>query len=270
MDTIQSIEKAFEFARFQNRAALMPYFTIGYPDLLTSLAIVQAIAESGADLIELGIPFSDPLADGPTIQHSTQVALQNGVTLETCLRFVEQLRQKGVTIPLLLMGYYNPIFSYGEERFVQLASGNGAQGVIIPDLPPEEAGELRRACERVGLAMVHLVAPTTPQQRIRFIAERSRGFLYVVSVTGVTGARQSLPPQLLDFIQEVRSVTSLPLALGFGVSTPEQAATYGHYVDGVIVGSALIDVVRRSEHPLQEAAAFIQAMHKALENGRSL
>lgn len=267
MDTIQSIEQAFEVARLQGRAALMPYFTIGYPDLPTSLAIVQAVAEAGADLIELGIPFSDPLADGPTIQHSTQVALQNGVTLETCLHFVTELRQSGVTIPLLLMGYYNPIFSFGEERFAQMASESGAQGAIIPDLPPEEATELRAACERVGLAMVHLVAPTTPPQRIRFIAERSQGFLYVVSVTGVTGARQSLPAHLLDFIQEVRLWTSLPLALGFGVSTPEQAATYGKWVDGVIVGSALIDVVRRSENSLTAAAEFVDSLRRALENG---
>lgn len=269
MDTIQSIEQAFEIAHSQNRAALMPYFTIGYPDLPTSFALIQAIAEAGADLIELGIPFSDPLADGPTIQHSTQVALQNGVTLATCLNFVERLRQQGLTIPMLLMGYYNPIFSFGSERFVRMAAENGAQGIIIPDLPPEEAGELRQFCGQVDLAMIHLVAPTTPPQRMRFIAECTQGFLYVVSVTGVTGARQSLPSELVDFLREVRSVTSLPLALGFGVSTPEQAATYGRWVDGVIVGSALIDVVRRSQSPLLAAAEFVGELRKALENGRS-
>lgn len=269
MNTVSTIEQAFERARSQGRAALMPYFTIGYPDRQTSFEIIRAIAEAGADLIELGIPFSDPLADGPTIQHSTQVALQNGVTLNHCLHFIRQLRESGLMIPLLLMGYYNPIFSFGEDRFARLASENGAQGVIIPDLPPEEAGELRQSCDQVGLAMVHLVAPTTPLERIRFISERSRGFLYVVSVTGVTGARQSLPPQLIEFLQKVRSVTSLPLALGFGVSSPEQAATYGRIVDGVIVGSALIDTVRRSDNPVLAAAEFVRALRMALEGVRS-
>ncbi|MCS6907117.1 MAG: tryptophan synthase subunit alpha [Anaerolineales bacterium] len=266
MNRLPTLEEAFQAARSQGRAALMPYFTIGYPDLLTSFAIVQGIAQAGADIIELGIPFSDPLADGPTIQHSTQVALQNGVTLETCLTFVRQLRQSGVTVPLLLMGYYNPIFSFGEERFVHLASECGAQGLIIPDLPPEEAGGLRQACQHLGLAMIHLIAPTTPPERIRSIAEHTSGFLYVVSVTGVTGAREELPPELVEFIQQVRAVTELPLALGFGISRPQQAVMYGRWVDGVIVGSALIEFVRRSENPIQAATAFVREFRTALES----
>lgn len=268
MNTKLSIEQTFRIVRSQGRAALMPYFTIGYPDLDTSIAIIQAIAASGADLIELGIPFSDPLADGPTIQQSTQIALRNGVNLEICLRIVRQLRQSGVTVPLILMGYYNPIFSFGEERFAMLAAECGAQGLIIPDLPPEESGELRLYCDRVGLSLIHLVAPTTPRERIRFIAERSRGFIYVVSVTGVTGARQSLPPDLIDFIRKIRSVSRLPLALGFGVSTPEQAAVYGQSVDGIIVGSALIDVVRYAQDPVQAAAEFVRSFCQSMENLR--
>ncbi len=266
MKPLQQIEQSFEHCRLQGRAALMPYFTIGYPDFNTSLQIVQAIVEAGADLIELGIPFSDPLADGPTIQHSTQIALQNGITLERCLNFVSQLRQGGVTIPLLLMGYYNPIFSYGEERFILAASQSGAQGFIIPDLPPEEASQMRQLCEKHQLALIHLIAPTTPTERIRFVADRSTGFLYVVSVTGVTGARRNLPPQLVDFLQRVRSLTSLPLALGFGVSSPEQAATFSRWVDGIIVGSALIDVVRMSKRPVEAAAEFVSELRLALEN----
>ncbi|GAB4475304.1 MAG: tryptophan synthase subunit alpha [Anaerolineales bacterium] len=269
MNTKVSIEQTFYVVRSQGRAALMPYFTIGYPDIDTSIAIIQAMAASGADLIELGIPFSDPLADGPTIQQSTQIALRSGVTLEICLHTLQRLRQSGVSTPLLLMGYYNPIISFGEERFAKLAAEGGAQGIIIPDLPPEESEDLRLSCNQVGLSLIHLVAPTTPLQRIRFIAEKSQGFIYVVSVTGVTGARQSLPQDLIDFIRSVRSVSALPLALGFGISTPQQAATYGRYVDGVIVGSALIEKVRQSDRPVRAAAEFVRSFRLAMENGCS-
>ena len=267
MNTLEQIQHAFELARAEGRAALMPYFTIGYPDLPTSFEIVCAIAESGADLIELGIPFSDPLADGPTIQYSTQIALNHSVTLQTCLRFVENLREKGLTTPIFFMGYYNPIFNYGEEQFAKAASECGVQGLIIPDLPPEEAGELRRNCRNHQVAMVHLIAPTTPPGRIQRIAELSEGFLYVVSVTGVTGARKVLPPHLLGFLQEVREITSIPLAVGFGVSTPEQAARLGQVVDGVIVGSALIEVVRYAEQPVRAVRTFIHELQAAMRNG---
>lgn len=267
MNTLERIQRTFELARAEGRAAFMPYFTIGYPDLPASFEIVWAMAESGADLIELGIPFSDPLADGPTIQYSTQIALHHGITLQTCLHFVKNLRERGLTTPIFLMGYYNPIFNYGEEQFVKEASECGVQGVIIPDLPPEEAGELRRNCRDHSLAMVHLVAPTTPPTRIQRIAELSQGFLYVISVTGVTGARETLPPYLLDFLQDVRAVTSIPLAVGFGVSTPEQAARLGQLVDGVIVGSALIEVVRRAEEPSQAVRTFVHELQAAMRGG---
>lgn len=267
MNTLERIQHAFELARAEGRAAFMPYFTIGYPDLPASFEIVCAMAESGADLIELGIPFSDPLADGPTIQYSTQIALHHGVTLQTCLGFVKNLRARGLTTPIFLMGYYNPIFNYGEEQFIRVASECGVQGVIIPDLPPEEAGEIRRSCRNHQVAMVHLIAPTTPPGRIRRIAELSQGFLYVVSVTGVTGARKTLPPHLLDFVQDVRTLTSIPLAVGFGVSTPEQAARLGQLVDGVIVGSALIEVVRRAEEPLPAVRTFVHELQAAMRGG---
>jgi len=266
MNALELIQHTFQLTRATGRAALMPYFTIGYPDLPTSFEIVGKLAESGADLIELGIPFSDPLADGPTIQHSTQTALKNGVTLQTCLRFVQDLRQGGLTTPIFLMGYYNPIFNYGEERFVQAASESGVQGLIIPDLPPEEADELRQHCRKHHLALVHLIAPTTPVTRIQRIAALSQGFLYVVSVTGVTGARKSLPPHLFEFLHEVRQLTNIPLAVGFGVSTPEQAASLGRVVDGVIVGSALIEVVRQAEQPVQAAGTYLSQLRAALED----
>jgi tryptophan synthase alpha chain len=264
MNALEQIQRTFDLARAEGRAALMPYFTIGYPDLQTSFEIVCAIAESGADLIELGIPFSDPLADGPTIQYSTQVALQNGVNIHTCLDFVKNLREQGLTTPIFFMGYYNPIFNYGEERFAKAVSECGGQGLIVPDLPPEEAGELRRNCRNHQVAMVHLIAPTTPPERRQQIAELSEGFLYVVSVTGVTGARKALPPDLMDFLREVRAGTKIPLAVGFGVSTPEQAASLGQIVDGVIVGSALIEIVRRAEQPLRAVRTFIRELQTAM------
>jgi len=181
-------------AVFKNeRPAFMPYFTLGYPDLETSLNIVEVCATNGADLIELGIPFSDPLADGPTIQHSTQVALQNGTTLANCLEGVTTLRKRGITIPLILMGYYNPILSYGIERFVADAFSAGAHGFIVPDLPPDEAAPLQALCRQNGLALIFLLAPNSPDDRIRLVTDQTTGFVYLVSVTGITGVRQELP-----------------------------------------------------------------------------
>lgn len=254
------IAAAFEAVRRQQRAALMPYFTLGYPDRQTSLEIVTSISQAGADLIELGVPFSDPLADGPTIQRSTQVALEAGTNLASCLEIVAELRRIGVVQPLILMGYFNPILAYGLERFTAQAAEVGADGFIIPDLPPEEAGEMEAACQAQGLALVYLVAPTSTPERLALAARRTSGFLYLVSLTGVTGARASLPPDLQIFVERVREQArpDLPLAVGFGISTPEQAAAVGGLVEGVIVGSALIEAVSGVRDPAAAAARFIQ------------
>ena len=214
-------------ARAEGRAALMPYFTLGYPDIATSEAVVRAIAAAGADLIELGMPFSDPLADGPTIQHSTQVALEQGMTLTRGLALTSRLREAGVTQPLLLMGYVNPILAYGVSRYVADAEAAGADGFIVPDLPPEEAGELETACRAHGLALVFLLAPTSTPERIAAVVSHATGFVYLVSLAGVTGARDRLPPDLAAFVGRVRSATSLPLAVGFGIATPEHASAVG-------------------------------------------
>jgi tryptophan synthase alpha chain len=240
---VEHIAAAFAAARDDGRAALMPYYTLGYPDAATSAAVVRAIAEAGADLIELGVPFSDPLADGRTIQRSTQVALRQGMNVRRCLEIVADLRRDGVRQPLLLMGYFNPILAYGPARFVADAVSAGADGLIVPDLPPEEAGELESACRPLGCALVYLLAPTASPERIREVAGRASGFLYLVSVTGVTGARATLSADLADFVARARSATALPLAVGFGISTSAQAAQVGRIADGVIVGSKLIDVV---------------------------
>lgn len=263
MSGIDTIQKAFERARGSGRAALMPYVTLGYPTPEASLAVVEAIASAGANLVELGVPFSDPLADGPTIQHSTQVALSNGMTSARCLEMVASLRRKGITQPLLLMGYINPILAFGPERYVTAAAGSGANGLIVPDLPPEEAGVLEESCRRHGLALVYLIPPTASPERIRLIASRSSGFIYLVSLTGVTGARRELSSDLGGFIQRVRQanlVRPLPLAVGFGISNAQQVKAVGALADGVIVGSALIDLIGKASDPAAAAAGFIREL----------
>ncbi len=249
----------------KGRPALMPYFTLGYPDDETSLDVVAACAAAGADALELGIPFSDPLADGPTIQHSTQVALQHGMTTRRCLDAVAELRRRGVRVPLVLMGYLNPILAYGLDAFVADAARAGADGFIVPDLPPDEAGEMQAACRHHGLDLVFLLAPNSPPDRMRPVTEQSRGFVYLVSVTGVTGARERLPAHLEAFVRRVRAVTDKPLAVGFGISTPQQAAAVGRLADGVIVGSALIRAVEGSPRPAEAAAAFVQSMKTGMK-----
>jgi tryptophan synthase alpha chain len=260
---VDRIASAFARARAEGRAALMPYYTLGYPDSPTSEAVIRAIAEAGADLIELGVPFSDPLADGPTIQRSSQVALERGMTPARCLELTGRLRAGGVRQPLLLMGYVNPILAYGSGRFVADAAGTGADGLIVPDLPPEEAGEVEAACGASGLALIYLAAPTSTPERLATVAARTTGFLYLVSVAGVTGAREGLPPNLHAFVERARAVARTPLAVGFGISTPAQAQAVGQLADGVIVGSALINAVTGAADPTAAAAGFVRALRGA-------
>lgn len=237
---VQRISAVFERTRAEDRTALMPYLTLGYPTPEASLSLIEAAVLGGADLLELGVPFSDPLADGPVIQQASQVALRNEMTASRCLEMVEELRRRAVAVPLLLMGYYNPILAYGEEDFCRACVQVGVDGLIVPDLPPEEGGSLDGACRKHGLALVYLLAPTSPDSRVRLVAERSQGFVYLVSVTGVTGTRDRLPSDLATFVRRVRALTDRPLAVGFGISRPEQARQVASFADGVIVGSALV------------------------------
>jgi tryptophan synthase alpha chain len=255
------ISEAFE----KGSAAFMPYFTIGYPDYATSLDLVEACVEAGADLMELGVPFSDPLADGPTIQHSTQVALENGITVKHCLEAVAELRSRGVTIPLILMGYINPMLAYGLEKFVAETAESGASGFIVPDLPPDEGETLRALCQQHGLDLIFLLSPNSSAERIRFVTEQSSGFVYLVSVLGITGERQALPVELSKFVERVRAQTDKPLAVGFGISTPEQAAAVGEIADGVIVGSALIKAAGQADEPVGAAGEFVKTLKDALK-----
>jgi tryptophan synthase alpha chain len=257
------IAAAFQNALKSRNAALMPYYTLGYPDRDTSLDIIEAIAPY-SDLIELGVPFSDPLADGPTIQHSTQVSLENGTTVAGCLEMVRDLRRRGVETSVCLMGYYNPMLAYGLEKFVTNAKDAGVQGFIVPDLPPEEAGELQQIIDNEGLAYIYFLAPTSSAKRIEQVVAAAQGFIYLVSVTGVTGARTALQSDLAGFVQRVRSQSAIPLAIGFGISSPAQAASVAGLADGVIVGSALINATNEAEDKPAAAARFVRSLQSAL------
>jgi tryptophan synthase alpha chain len=245
----QRIVRAFGRAHDEGRGVLIPYFMSGYPTAEQSIKIVCAAAEGGADIIELGMPFSDPLADGATIQHAGQIALERGMTIKGCMEVARQIAEQ-VDIPLILMGYYNPILAYGLKRFCETARESGVCGLIVPDLPPEEALPLREAAMEQGLTLIFLIPPTTPDERIARIVELTAsgagGFIYCVSLSGVTGSRDKLSPQLHSFIERVRRYTrgkNIPLAVGFGLSTPEHVAVVTRYVEGAVVGSALVNLI---------------------------
>lgn len=259
---LAALAAMFERVDREGRAAFLPYFPVGYPTYDASLDVIAALAAAGVDGFEIGMPFSDPLADGPTIQAATQVALDNGITVARCLGAVRDLRGRGVQQPMLLMGYLNPLLAYGPERFVSDAKTAGADGLIIPDLPPEEAALFSAACAREGLALIFFLAPTSSAERIALVAQQAHGFIYVVSVTGVTGARADLPPGLSDFIAQVRARTDQRLVLGFGISTPAQARLMNGLVDGFIVGSAL---VRAAGDSVDAARALAAALRQALD-----
>ena len=235
---------AFAGLRQRGERALIPYFTAGDPTLDLTRQLVVEAARRGADVVELGIPFSDPLADGPVIQRATQRALQGGVTLARVLDLTREIRGE-TGVPLVYLSYYNPILAFGLNAFCRSAVDAGADGVIVADLPPEEAGPLREEASAAGLCLIHLVAPTSTPDRMRRIARASTGFVYVVSLTGVTGARRELPDDLAANLRALRTITTKPVCVGFGIGTPEQAAMVGRLADGAIVGSAIVSLVER-------------------------
>ena len=247
---------------FQNKPIFMPYFPLGYPDLETSVDVIEALAKNGADLIEVGLSFSDPLADGPVIQQATQVALEKGITVKKSLEAVKELRKRGVTIPLILMGYFNPMLAYGLEKFIRAAKEAGADGFIIPDLPLEEAEEFTSVAG--DMPLIPMLAPTSPDERMEAIARNANGFIYLVSVTGITGERREISNDLGDLIARVRSHTSAPVCVGFGIGTPEQAKQVGQLADGVIVGSACVKTIGSSQKPVETAKQFAVEFRSAL------
>ena len=236
------------FAQIESRRkpGLFPFLTVGFPDPEATLELVPALAEAGADGIELGVPFSDPLAEGVTIQASSFHALQQGVTLQSCLEIVGRLRDKVPHTPLILMGYYNPILSYGIRAFAIEAQKVGVDGVIVPDLPPDESGPLVEECRPRGVHVIYLLAPTSTDSRIEMACRTASGFIYCVSLTGVTGERKRLSGSAIDLLKRVRRHTKLPLALGFGISQREHVENIAGYADAALVGSALIRVLMES------------------------
>jgi tryptophan synthase alpha chain len=238
--------------RTKGSLALNGWQTVGYPEPGAAERLVPVLLDGGFDLIELGVPFSDPIADGVTIQRASQRALDNGTTLVHCFEAVRALRRSGVEAPLLFMSYYNPLLSMGLDRFAGEAGDAGLDGLIVPDLPPEESDELVWALEPAGVDPIFLVTPTSTDERLRAVGARARGFVYCVSLTGVTGAREALSETLPEYLGRVRRVTDLPLAVGFGVSRPEHVAGLRGHADAVIVASAILDLMETcpaSEHP---------------------
>jgi tryptophan synthase alpha chain len=245
-----------------NRTALIPYMTVGYPSVEATLKAVPLFAGIGCDIIELGIPFSDPLADGATIQQASYEALRQGVTTSVCFEVARKLRRR-VEIPLVFMTYYNPVLKFGLEQFCSKCAEVGIDGLIIPDLPPDEGKELEKSTGRHSLDLIYLLSPASTEERIRLVTSRSSGFIYLVSLTGVTGTRDRLPEALESFVASVRKRTGKPLCVGFGVSTPEQARRVAKVADGVIVGSRIIQLLNEDKS-LENACSFIKRLREAL------
>jgi tryptophan synthase alpha chain len=264
------IEAKFAELKKRGEAALIPFVTAGDPDLDTTLKILRALEQGGADCIELGIPFSDPTADGPTIQRSSERALRNGLSLPRVFHTVREFRESS-ELPLILFGYFNPFFRYGVEKFCRQAAKAGADGVLCVDLPPEESGELKRWTDAEGLDLIFLLSPTSGADRIQKVARKGRGFIYYVSVTGVTGARRSFDETLRAQVARVRKATSLPVGVGFGISTPQQSAWIGGLADAAVVGSALVAKIEKakgSAEKARQAGAFIAQLKRAMRQKR--
>jgi tryptophan synthase alpha chain len=264
------IARKFRELRARGETALIPFIVAGDPDLDSTRRIVRELEARGADLIELGVPFSDPMADGPVNQRAMARGLAAGASLSAILGLVSELRAE-TQIPLILFGYFNPVLHYGCERFCADAAKAGVDGILIVDLPPEESRELARPAAANGIDLIYLLAPTTPIERSRKIAHAASGFLYYVSVTGVTGARAALAADLEQRVRELRGVTDLPIGVGFGISTPEQAGEVAAFADAVVVGSALSSLIeqhRESPDAVQSVGALVGAMKEAIRAAR--
>lgn len=253
-------------AQQKGQKVFTAFLTLGYPNLKTTERLIEASDAMGVDCVELGFPFSDPLADGPTIQFSSQWALDRGVQIKDAFSLVRKIRQKGYKIPIVFFTYFNPVLHYGIRRFVTKAVQSGFDALLVPDLPPEEEKDLNRACRQQGLAQVYLVAPTTKLKRAVRIIKASEGFVYYVSLRGVTGARRALPGELRAHLKILQKKTHKPILVGFGVSTPKQASAIARMSQGVIVGSAIIDQIRRSKGKIQPVIQYLRRMVQALKD----
>jgi tryptophan synthase alpha chain len=265
---VSRIQKRFDWLQSKSEKALVAFITAGDPDLATTQELFSAIEEGGADIIELGVPFSDPLADGPVIQAASQRSLKSGTTLKKIIQLVRDIR-KSSQLPIVLMTSFNPVFVYGQEAFVKDAVEAGVDGVIIPDLPPEEAGEFDALAKVKNLDMIHLLAPTSTPDRIEMVGAQSRGFVYYVSLTGVTGARDSIAQGVEEKVTRIKQATSLPVLVGFGISGPEQAKAASGFSDGVIVGSAIVRMIDETPEPAErkeKLKVFVRSMKQSLQD----
>jgi tryptophan synthase alpha chain len=261
------IADAFRALRTRGESALIPFIVAGDPDLEQTRRLVLELEASGADLIELGVPFSDPMADGPANQRAAARGLASGASLTAILSMVGELRQQ-TQIPLILFGYFNPIFHYGCGRLCADAARAGVDGLLVVDLPPEEAEELAPQARAAGLDLIYLLAPTTPLERGRMIARKASGFLYYVSITGVTGARATLAADLADKVESLRAVTDLPIGVGFGISTPDQARAVAGFADAVVVGSAISQLIEQHAEAgdlIEAVGAFVGSLKQAMD-----
>jgi len=261
------IEERFTALKKEGRKAFVAYLTAGDPSLEKTEELIPALEAAGVDIMEIGVPFSDPTADGPVIQAASQRALKRGATLEKILAMISELRRTS-GIPIVLFGYYNPILSYGPERFAADAAASGVDGILVVDLPPEEADELRRFTDPAGLAFITLIAPTTDPKRARKILRRATGFVYYISVTGVTGTAVPRPDDVRRDVTRLKGITALPVAVGFGISTPAQAATIAPLADGVVVGSALVRLIGEkggSGDLIPAATSFAAEIRQAID-----
>lgn len=266
------LSEKFTELRSRGERGLVPYLIAGYPAPEHTVNLLKALERGGADVIELGVPFSDPLADGPTIQAASSVALDAGVSLPGILQMVKEFRASGSELPLVLFGAYNPFFHYGLEKFAEDARAAGVDGVLIADLPADSAQEVSPVLKSAGLDLICLIAPTSNLERKKMICSQGSGFLYFISVKGVTGARQDLEFELGDTLRELKSITDIPVAVGFGISTPAQARQVGGWADAVVVGSALINVLTNNkDKPADElygaAESYMREMKNALPSG---
>jgi tryptophan synthase alpha chain len=240
----ERIDKRFAALKSEDRAGFVPFITAGDPNLDVSRELLKALPKAGADVIELGMPFSDPMADGPAVQAASLRALKAGMTLKQTLQMVAEFRQGDGDTPIILMGYFNPILTFGPERFAKAAAEAGVDGLIVVDLPPEEEDELKPFTDGVGLALVRLVAPTTDDPRLKRVIAGTAGFVYFVSITGVTGTRSSTQEEIASHVGRIRKATNLPVAVGFGIKTPEQAGKVAEIADAAVVGSAIVDEIK--------------------------
>lgn len=260
------ISQTFERLRSEGKKALIPFITAGDPDLLTTEKLIFILEKNGADLIELGVPFSDPMADGPTIQIASERSLIKKTNLKVVLELVKRVRAK-TTIPIILMGYYNPFFIYGLKRLAHDAKEAGVDGILTVDLPPEEAGEMKAQINRVGLDLVFLLAPTSDDVRIKLITKIATGFIYYVSLTGVTGVRSKLDKDIKKQLKKIKKYTDLPVGVGFGISSPLHAKVVAKWADAVVVGSAIIKIIENSrskKQMLQKVGQFVSSLKRAM------